>query len=113
AIRFRSDLLDETPEKVEERLADYFTYGHTDANVSAITHPSFRDSAAPFVMKARLQETLSDELSPDKLLLNPWLADQYVTPIFKASERHSAVRFDNPERRVSTSSWQLPAEIKV
>jgi hypothetical protein len=113
AIRFRSDLIDESPEKVEERLSDYFTYGHSDASVSAIVHPSFRDSSQPMVLKAHLQASLSDEAGTDKILLNPWLDDRYVSPIFKATERHSAVRFDNPEKRVSTSTWELPAEIKV
>lgn len=45
--------------------------------------------------------------------MNPWLDDQFERPLFKASVRHSAVRFNSPEKRSSTSSWQLAPEIKV
>jgi hypothetical protein len=45
--------------------------------------------------------------------VNPWLDDQYNSPIFKASERHSAVRFYSPEKRVSTSEWKLAPDVKV
>ena len=46
-------------------------------------------------------------------MLNPWMGDQYQQPRFTTSVRHSAVRFNNPEKRISTSTWQLAPEIKV
>jgi hypothetical protein len=113
AIGFRGDLLEESPEKMERRLTDYFGYGHADAVVSNIAHPDIRDSSQQFVIKAHLQQKLTDESSPGELLVNPWLNDEYNTPIFKARERHSVVRFDSPEKRVSTSEWKLAPEIKV
>jgi len=76
-------------------------------------HPDIHDSSQAFVLKAHLQQKLTDESGPDELLVNPWLDDQYNSPIFKASERHSVVRFDSPEKRVSTSEWKLAPEIKI
>lgn len=113
AIDFRGDLLEESPEKMERRLTDYFGYGHAEAVVSNVAHPDMRDSSQAFVVKAHLQQKLTDEAGPGELLVNPWLNDQYNSPIFKASERHSMVRFDSPEKRVSTSEWKLAPEIKV
>jgi hypothetical protein len=113
AIDFRGDLLEESPEKMERRLTDYFGYGHAEAVISNIAHPDMRDSSQQFVIKAHLQQKLTDEAGPGELLVNPWLNDQYNSPIFKASERHSMVRFDSPEKRVSTSEWKLAPEIKV
>jgi transglutaminase-like putative cysteine protease len=113
AIDFRGDLLEDSPEKVEQRLTDYFGYGHADSIVSHIAHPDIHDSSQQFVIKAHVQQKLSDESGVDELLLNPWLDDQYNSPFFKASERHSIVRFDGPEKRVSTSEWKLAPEIKI
>ena len=113
AIDFRDDLLEEAPEKTEQRLTDYFAFGHSDAEVSHIVHPDLKDSSQPFVLKAHLREKLINEAGPGELLLNPWLDDQYERPLFKASVRHSAVRFNTPEKRISTSTWQLAPEIKV
>jgi transglutaminase-like putative cysteine protease len=113
AIEFRADLMDQSPEKLEQRLADYFGYGHSDAEVTTLTHPEFRDSSQPFVIKAHLKDRLTNEAGPSTLLLNPWMDDQFERPLFKTTVRHSAVKFDSPERRVSTSSWQIPPEIKV
>lgn len=113
AIEFRNDFLGESPENIEKTLTSYFGYGHSDAEVSQIVHPDFRDSSLPMVLKAHLKETLSNESGPGELLLNPWLDDQYERPLFKAAVRHSAVRFNNPEKRASTSVWQLAQEIKV
>jgi len=113
AIDFRGDLLEESPEKMERRLTDYFGYGHADAVVSNIAHPDIRDSSQQLVIKAHLRQKLTDESGPGELLVNPWLDDQYNSPVFKARERHSAVRFDGPEKRVSTSEWKLAPEIKV
>jgi hypothetical protein len=113
AIGMRGDLLEQSPEKVERYLTDYFGYGHADAVVSNIAHPDIRDSSQAFVLKAHLKQTLTDQSGPGELLVNPWMDDQYNSPMFKATERHSAVRFYGPEKRVSTSEWKLAPEIKV
>jgi Domain of Unknown Function with PDB structure (DUF3857)/Transglutaminase-like superfamily len=113
AIEFRADLLEEAPEKLEQRLTDIFAYGNSDAEVTQIAHPEFRDSSQPFVLKAHLREKLTYEAGPGGLLLNPWMGDQYQRPRFTTNVRHSAVRFNNPEKRISTSTWQLAPEIKV
>jgi hypothetical protein len=113
AIGLRGDLLEESPEKVERFLTDYFGYGHADAVVSNIAHPDIRDSSQAFVLKAHLKQKLTDDTGPNELLVNPWMDDQYNSPMFKATERHSIVRFNGPEKRVSTSEWKLAPEIKV
>lgn len=113
AIEFRADLMEIAPAKLEERLTDVFANGHSDAEVTQIVHPEFRDSSQPFVLKAHVREKLENEGSPGGLLLNPWMEDQYERPRFTANVRHSAVRFNNPETRTSTSTWQLAPEIKV
>ena len=64
-------------------------------------------------MKAHLKEKLTNETSPGEMLLNPWVGDAYERPVFKTTVRHSAVRFDSAEKRVSVTSWQLAPEIKV
>ena len=63
-------------------------------------------------MKAHLRAKLTNESGPGELLLNPWLDDQYDRPLFKASVRHSAVRFNNPEKRTSTSTWQALRKLR-
>ena len=113
AIEFRGDLLEVAPEKLEQRLSDIFAEGNSDAEVTQIAHPEFRDSSQPFVLKAHLREKLNNETGPGGLLLNPWIGDEYQRPRFTTSVRHSAVRFNNPEKRISTSTWQLAPEIKV
>ena len=113
AIEFRADLMETAPEKLEQRLTDIFAYGNSDAEVTQIAHPDFRDSSQPFVLKAHLREKLTNESGPGGLLLNPWMGDQYQQPRFTTNVRHSAVRFNNPEKRISTSVWQLAPEIKV
>jgi len=113
AIEFRADLMETAPEKLEQRLNDIFAYGNSDAEVSQIAHPEFRDSSQPFVLKAHLRVRLTNETGPGGLLLNPWMGDQYQQPRFTTTVRHSTVRFNNPEKRISTSVWQLAPEIKV
>ena len=113
AIDFRDDLLEEAPEKLEQRLTDYFAVGHSDAEVSHVVHPDLKNSSQPFILKAHIRGRLTNEAGPSELLLNPWLDDQYERPLFKSTVRHSAVRFNNPEKRISTSIWQLAPEIKV
>src|SRR4029077_4082831 len=107
SIEFRADLMDEAPQKLDQNLTDYFAQGNSDAEVSKVTHPEFRDSSQPFVLKAHLKSTLTNEIGQGGLLLNPWLEDQYERPLFKATARHSAVRFTNPEKRTMTTTWQL------
>lgn len=113
AIEFRDDLLEESPEKLEKRLTDYFAFGRADAEVSDIVHPDFRDSSQSFVLKAHVRDKLTDETGPGELLLNPWLDDQFERPLFNSTVRHSAVQFRTPEKRTSTSTWELAPEIKV
>jgi len=113
AIEFRDDLIDEAPEKLEQRLDDYFAFGHSEPEITKVTHPEFRDSLQPFLLKAHIKEKLVNEAGPGELLLNPWMADQFERPLFKTNVRHSAVRFDDAEKRISNSSWQFAPEIKV
>ena len=113
AIDFRAELLREAPEKLDDRLTDYFAHGEAEATVSDIAHPDLRDSTQAFVLKAKLQAKLVDESAPSELLLNPWIADRFSSPLFKTAERRSMVRFDYPEKRVSTSTWTLPPQIKA
>jgi hypothetical protein len=113
AIDFRSMLVNEAPEKLERTLTDMFAYGRSDAEVSKIVHPEFRDSSQPIVLKAHVKERATNELEQGGLLLNPWMGDAFERPLFTASVRHSAVRFNYPEKRISTSTWQLAPEIKV
>jgi hypothetical protein len=113
AIDFRADLTETAPQKLEQRLTDLFAYGNSDAEVTQVTHPEFRDTSQPFVLKAHVRQRLTNESGPGELLLNPWLGDQYERPRFTTTVRHSAVRFYNPERRISTSVWQLAPEIKI
>jgi len=111
ALDFRAELLREAPEKLDERLSDYFARGEAEATVSDVAHPDLRDSTQSFVLKAKLQAKLVDESGPGQLLLNPWIADRLSGPLFKTTERRSMVRFDYPEKRVSTSTWTLPPQI--
>jgi hypothetical protein len=113
AIDFRDTLLRLAPEKLNDHLTDYFAHDEADAVVSDIVHPDLKDSTQALVVKAKLQAKLADESGPGELLLNPWVADRFSTPLFKAEERHSEVRFDYPEKHVSTSTWTLPAQIQA
>jgi Transglutaminase-like superfamily/Domain of Unknown Function with PDB structure (DUF3857) len=113
AIEFRGDLMEEAPEKLEKTMTDYFAHGNSDTEITKITHPDFRDSSQPLILKAHLKATLTNEIGQGGLLVNPWLGDQYERPLFKTTSRHSAVRFKNPEKRLMTTTWQLAPEIKV
>lgn len=113
AIDLRADLLEDAPEKQEQTLTDFFAFGHSDAEVSKIEHPQFRDTAQPLVLKAHFREKLTNEAGPGELLLNPWMNDRYERPLFKTTVRRSEVRFTHLEKRVSACSWQLAPEIKV
>ena len=113
AIEFRADLMEEPRAKLEQRLNDIFAFGNSDAEVTQVVHPEFGDSSQPFVLKAHVKQKLTNETGAGGLLLNPWMGDQYQQPRFAASARHSVVRFNNPEKRISTTVWQLAPEIKV
>jgi hypothetical protein len=113
AIDFRSMLVNEAPEKLERTLTDMLAYGRSDAEISKIEHPEFRDSSQPVVLKAHVKEKATNELERGGLLLNPWMGDAFERPMFTASVRHSAVRFNFVEKRISTSVWKLAPEIKV
>ncbi len=113
AIDMRGDLLEDSPADLEKQIEEYFAFGRSDASVSGILHPDLHDASQPFTLKAHVGEKLTGDSGPGELLLNPWIDDDYLSPIFKGGERHSQVRFRNPEKRVSTSTWQLPPEIKV
>jgi hypothetical protein len=113
AIELRENLLAESGEDLDKQLTDYFAFGHSDATVSSVVHPDLKDSSQPLVLKGHVSETLVDRTGPGQLLLNPWLDDRYDFPVFKATQRFSAVLFDSPEKRVSTSTWELPLDIKA
>jgi hypothetical protein len=113
AIDFRADLVNESPEKVERTLTDFFAYGRSDAEVTILSHPEFRDSSQPMLLKAHIKERATNDLGEGGLLLNPWMGDAFERPLFTASARHTAVRFNFPEKRISTTNWQLAPEIKV
>jgi hypothetical protein len=113
AIDFRAGLVNQSPEKVERDLSDMFTYGHSDAEVSNIVHPEFRDSSQAMVIKAHVKQRGTNDLDQGGLLLNPWMGDEFERPLFTARVRQSAVRFNYPEKRVSTTNWQLAPGINV
>ena len=113
AIDFRAALVNEAPETLERTLTDIFAYGRSDAEVSKIVHPEFRDSSQPIVLKAHVKERATNELEQGGLLLNPWMGDAFERPVFTASVRRSAVRFNYAEKRLSTTVWQLDPAIKV
>ena len=78
AIEFRADLMRTPPEKAGAASdRSLCVCGNSDAEVTQIAHPEFRDSSQPFVLKAHLRERLTNELGPGGLLLNPWMEDQY------------------------------------
>ncbi len=113
AIDFRSDLMDETPDKAEQRLTDYFGLGRGDAVVSGVTHPDFRDTAQPLVVKAHVAHTITEGGGPGEVLLNPWMGDQYRSPAFKSTQRQSFILFESPTKEVTTITLKLPVDIQV
>jgi hypothetical protein len=113
AIDFRGELVNQSPEKVDRMLSDIFAYGRSDAEVSNIVHPEFRDSSQSLVIKAHVRERATNDLGQGGLLLNPWMSDAFERPLFTSNARHSAVQFYFPEKRVSTTTWNLAPEIKV
>jgi hypothetical protein len=113
AIALRGDLLQEAPEKLDKRLSEMFGYSSSEAEVTQISHPEFRDSSQPLLLKAHLREKQTSLETPTEYLLNPWVGDPFPLPRFGTNVRHSAVRFNNLEKRTITSVWQLAPEIKV
>jgi hypothetical protein len=113
AIGVRSNLIDETPDKAEQRLTDYFGLGRGDAVVSGVTHPDLRDTSQPLVVKAHVQHTVVEEGGPGEVLLNPWMGDQYRSPAFKSTQRQSFILFESPRKEVTTITLKLPLDIQV
>ena len=113
AIDFRSDLMNKTPDKAEQRLNDYFRLGRGDAVVSGVTHPDFQDTSQPLVVKAHVQHTVAEAAGPGEVLLNPWMGDQYRSPAFKTAQRQSLVLFESPTKEVTTTTLKLPLDIHV
>ena len=99
ADRLRSDLMDQTPDKAEQRLTNYFGLGRGDAVVSGVTHPDFRDTSQPLVVKAHVKHTVAEAAGPGEVLLNPWMGDQYRSPAFQVHTKAIVRSFRrNPEK---------------
>jgi hypothetical protein len=113
ALDVRGDFQDEPEEKLEQALIDYLDMGLPENEMEEIEHPDFKDPTQPLVLKARVRYDLLEEAGPGEILLNPWVADRYRAPLFSATERQSAVRFDYPKKHVSTSIWKLPDGMKA
>lgn len=110
---FRRQFLDEPADKLEQALWDFLDMGLPESEFSGTTHSDFRDTTKPATLASSLRYQLLDDTAPGQLLLNPWLADRGNTPQFTATERKSAVRFDFPKTRVTTSTWRLPENAAV
>jgi hypothetical protein len=108
ARRFRRNFQDVAPDKLEQELNDFLDMGLPESEFSETNHSDFKDTTKPATLSSKLTYQLLDEAEPGQLLLNPWLADRGNTPAFTASERKSAVRFDFPRVRTTTSEWRLP-----
>jgi hypothetical protein len=104
---------EEPADRIEQEIMDYLDMGLPESEFSEIEHPDFKDTGKPVVLKAALRYRLIDESGPGQLLLNPWVAARSYTPMFTAMERQSAVRFDFPKTRISTSTWRLPQGVSV
>jgi Domain of Unknown Function with PDB structure (DUF3857)/Transglutaminase-like superfamily len=113
ALGVRSDFQEEPDEKLEQALIDYLDMGLPDTEMTAIEHSDFKDPTQPLVLKAMVHYSLLDQAGPAEILLNPWVADRYRTPMFSSTERQSAVRFDYPRTHRSTSIWKLPEGMRV
>ena len=104
---------DESTDKIEQAISDYLDTGLPESEFSDIEIPDFKDTARPTVLKTKVRFQLVEESGPGQLLLNPWVAERSYAPAFTSSERKSAVRFDFPKVRVSTSTWKLPEGASV
>ena len=113
AMNLRDELIGQSPAKIDERLHDYLGFGHGDATVSNLTVPDVRDTSQLLVLKAHVQESVVDAAGPGEVLLNPWMGQQYRSPVFKSTQRQSFILFESPKKDVVTSTWKLPLDIRV
>jgi hypothetical protein len=113
ARRFRRRFQDEPADKLEQALWDFLDMGLPESEFSETIHSDFKDTTKPATLATSLRYQLLDESEPGQLLLNPWLADRGNTPEFTATERKSAVRFDFPKTRITSSTWHLPENMTV
>jgi hypothetical protein len=111
AMEMRRDMQEEAAETLGQRLTNFLGKGLPDALVADVAHPDFNDSSQPLSLKAHMQYQITEEGGSGRRLLNPWVADRYASPLFKATERYSAVAFEFPEKRTCTSTWRLPAGV--
>jgi len=95
---------DESTDTMEQAIWDYLDMGLPENEFSGLEYPDFKDATVPAVLRANMRYRLVDESGPGQLLLNPWAAARSPVPAFIASERKSAVRFDFPKTRLSTST---------
>ena len=98
---------------MEQAIWDYLDMGLPENEFSGLKYPDFKDTTRPAVLSANIRYRLVDESGPGQLLLNPWAAGRGSIPAFTASERKSAVRFDFPKTRLSTSTWNLPEGVTI
>jgi hypothetical protein len=113
AMDFRGRLIGEAPEKINEELTDYFGSGRGDAVVSNMIHPDPKDTSQAFVLKAHVQDRVAPDSDTGGVLLHPWMGDRLRAPVFRSAQRQSFVQFYSPEKQVTTSTWELPLEIRV
>jgi uncharacterized protein DUF3857 len=113
SMDFRGRLIDEAPEKAEEDLTEYFGFGRGDAVVSNLIHPDLKDTSVAFVLKAHVQDRVAPEITAATVLVNPWMGDQFRSPVFKSAQRQSFVQFHGVEKQVTTSTWELAPELGV
>jgi hypothetical protein len=112
AISMRTDLVGETPERLQTNVSRYFGFGSADDTVSKITHPDFQDSSKPFVIQAHVERPSSGPATSE-MILNPWMADPGRTPAFKSSQRQSFLMFESPRTDTTISVWNLPTGVRV
>jgi transglutaminase-like putative cysteine protease len=113
AADLRGELIGEPLERAEQDLIDYFGFGHGDVTLSNLTHTDLKDASQAFLMKAHLEDQVGGGGGAGTLLLNPWMGDQFHSPVFKSAQRQSYIQFQNLEKRVTTSTWKLAPEIQV
>lgn len=111
AVEKRRVLLEENREKINDILVEFFGMGLPGVEVTDIQHPDFRIPLQQLSVKALVKHQSMEEAGPGQHLVNPWIADRFETPMFKATERYAAVLFPYTEARSSTSVWRLPASI--
>jgi len=113
AADLRSEFLEESAADLQKHLADYLSFGLPEAEAANITHSELRDASQPLALKAQIRYEMVEAGGPAQVLLNPWVADRYRTPMFTSTQRRSPVQFDFLKKRASESVWTLPANIRV